>query len=551
MSVDFQNAVPRNFLIPQPVSTSKSVLRKTLMEMLPVEQTTFSPGGNDIISFNISSNRDFLSGPESYIRFVIQKSNGNENSSFDIGGANSLIKTVEIRALASGILLQRYDNYNRKYAIDSLLLQTEEEVEQAGWAYGDGLGWGDLAAHPNENSVIDIDGQLGNNAVNTTTNIITLTSNDAQFYAQIGDILEINYDDSSNVNFTVHGVITDIPNVNEIEINSGAIPGAAGASNFVYYARVHRRRINDAANRNRFLRDTTARTVCLKLRVSMLDHYLPLFLMKGGIELRLTLEHGARAVVDGRSPADVGGSPADYTITVPRLMAMMVTPHGDVLEEYVRQWKSPQGLLYNIPSVRTRRISGAVGSSNDQFQLHFGVRSARRAYLVVMDHEMSETTAANTAGNHSISTFVRSFINKYQFKIGSHEFPNREVDCGVESPEAYWQLKMVSGNMGPSRLRQEDYNDSRRYAYDGTATSANEARHFIIGVDLSRDNGEDSNLTGSDLSIVPLDVVLERSAAYNSQGLGDGLTTGGPVYYVFVEHDSYLKISQAQMSVMN
>ena len=61
MSADFQNAVPRNFLIPQPVSTSKSVLRKTLMEMLPNEQTTYSPADNNIITFNISSNISYLS----------------------------------------------------------------------------------------------------------------------------------------------------------------------------------------------------------------------------------------------------------------------------------------------------------------------------------------------------------------------------------------------------------------------------------------------------------------------------------------------------------
>lgn len=72
-------------------------------------------------------------------------------------------------------------------------------------------------------------------------------------------------------------------------------------------------------------------------------------------------------------------------------------------------------------------------------------------------------------------------------------------------------------------------------ATTSAATFITDAKHFIFGVDLSRDNGIDGALTGTDLSVVPMLVSLKRSAATQA--------VTSTLYHFFIEHDSFLKIS--------
>src|SRR5690349_20393118 len=97
-NVEFQNAIPSDFVLDRPVSTSKSILRKNLVQYLPSEQTTFDPSTSSIIRFQVASNSDILLGSESYFTFVFQQTNSNHNNYFtlDVGGIQSLFRTIEI-----------------------------------------------------------------------------------------------------------------------------------------------------------------------------------------------------------------------------------------------------------------------------------------------------------------------------------------------------------------------------------------------------------------------------------------------------------------------
>ena len=61
MSINFDNAIPAAMGIPEHMSSSKSILRKSLLEVLPTEQSVYGPGLNERIRFNISSNSDPIS----------------------------------------------------------------------------------------------------------------------------------------------------------------------------------------------------------------------------------------------------------------------------------------------------------------------------------------------------------------------------------------------------------------------------------------------------------------------------------------------------------
>ena len=89
MSVSVGTLVPHEAVIPAPKSTSKHILRRRQVEILPLESTTFTYSGNDSIKFNISSSTELLDGLDSYIKmgFLTGVAGGAiANRCLDVGG---------------------------------------------------------------------------------------------------------------------------------------------------------------------------------------------------------------------------------------------------------------------------------------------------------------------------------------------------------------------------------------------------------------------------------------------------------------------------------
>lgn len=626
MSVDFKNAVPGEFLIQRPVSTSKAILRKNLMEILPNEQTTYSPSTNTNIRFNISSNTDFLIGTESYFRFSLYRTEGatyDDAAALDVGGVHSLFRSIEVRALSSGILLQRYDHYNKYYALSSLISHSPEDVEYYGAPYGDSMsilktenpyksgawkqvtgtfgkttagvcasvgGASRVRSEIEIGDMISMEGYSDGISLTYTTfdyddtggaseRLVTLTGGDAVNELEVGDVLMIHSTTADLPNYQV--VVSAVLTANTFNI-LGLTADLADAAVVAVYTDNPGAQVSHLAEVTAITDDDTftlnppgfsvldrasayvlkknlqtparmravqtsgvanARILEFKPLLAILQHNLPLFVMKGGIEITFELDNAQRCIQSGLDLED-STVDFDYTISTPRFMAMMSTPHGDVVDEYVRQWKSEMGLVYAIPSVRTRRITG-TDTTNVNLQMNVGVRSARRAYTVIQDSLLSEGSGALSRSVPCQSLFLRSSISSFQMKVGSHEFPNRRVACDQFSTECLEQLKNVAKTR-MFRFSPKDWYSVNSIKVGADDSVNNESLHFIMGVDLSRDSGFDSNLTGVDLSIVPLDLDIERSATYTNDGLN-----GVPVYITFVEHDAFLKISIDQVAVMN
>lgn len=643
-SMTFQNGVPASMILPQQVSTSKSILRKQLMELLPTEQTTYGPDNNDIMRFNIASNSDFINFAESYFKWKFQMVSTDRDKAqlLSIGGMHSLIKSLEIRALQSGTLIQRYDNYNKYYAMKSLSEHSPEYVDRCLNTQGDSLGQyanqdpggecqryleciqsiglsrvdqqeeritilisksapadepdglqpshiqvgSRVIAHLNvedlQSGALLTDQGLGNKAINQASTtyyadiivdsitVINTTSftivgtgvyHQQRSYSPLIIAENKEYDDGGDGDQGAAVINQDTTGYATKNSAAEVLAEPGGLKNYVNTSALCVYRGGKGCVEPRFsllslvtaAATTRVETVCLwKPFASLMNHLLPLFLMRGGIEVKVEFDRGAQVMYNC---AEAGATAIPtYTVTAPRLMGMMITPHNDIVEEYLQAFNSPKGILYSIPSVRTRRVTGKGSETAESLQVHVGVRSARRVIVQTQDSTFSDGNTVAALNFDSCGTSLRSKLSKYQFKIGAHEFPNRDVVLDTQGNEAYEQYKMMM-NAPMCRMTYGDTLQTTCYNTSGKAANqyTMDSRHFFFGADLSRDNGPDSFLTGSDLSIVPLDMNIERSFAHEDlYSNGDGLGWDGqPVYFMYVEHDAVLKLGRDEIVVLS
>lgn len=541
------NTLPNSFRLLDPVSSTKAILRKELIELLPTEQSEYGPLGSSILRFNVSSNNAFLNGPECFLRFKIDRTDGDEAYdatrdkalALDVGGVMACIRSLEVRGIASGNLIERQDEAHTWYAIQSLVGQSLGEVEQWGPLQADSL----QPFQSRDNHSMKARGRTYStlNLSSAATGVITGGAN-AFFSRQfnVGDMVTV----TGKLPFQVLSITSDT--------------SMTTTSRDVYVAAEFVVHVQDghSANSHRsvVLKDRgTGYYACVKLPLEILKHHLPLFLNKGGFEFRIELELASRAFITNEEPlkavlAHVAALP-NYKIYEPRFMAMMTVPQNDVLNEFLAQWQTPEGLLFPMVQVRWRRITGAA-STSDSIQSNFGVRSGRTLYVVVKDSQISEGNSVGTSlTNASISHFSRSNIDTYQAKIGSHEFPNRPVLCGARPIEAYQHLRNITRKTQNPRLSFTDYASNYNTAIINAAGDDNvpilgDSKHFIMAVDFSRDRGLTGILTGMDTSLVPVDFSVTRSAAHTALGY-----LGSPVFNMFLEYDAILQMSSAVMTV--
>jgi hypothetical protein len=570
MSVNFANQVPLQFNMPQQVTTSKSILRKSLIEILPNQQVEYVPGGNqNRITFSVASNSDFLSGPESYFRMdVVRTDQGATKAqqvSLDVGGVHGMFRSIEVRSSGSGTLLQRMDEYNRYYVIKSLLMDDPDSVQNMGYSFGDSM-----CIDTNSNVVV-LDNGTAFTAVGATENRPACSS--YVHPASCALLIDAGYKAGDTITLG----LTQAANAEQplVDANQPLIPAAPirqsghvctilslqAAQLLVYPPIVANAVFNRASklqdshyssanrvNGRSLLNGTASVTFAFRPLLSMLRHHVPLFLMKGGIEITFELDSHSQFL---SSPIYAN---AAVKITNPRMMAMMVTPQQDVVNEYIRQWRG-EGLIYSLPCVKYRSIEDSGAGNEVAHQRHVGVRSARRAYITFQDTVCSRGTRASY--NSSLSHFLRDNITKFQMKVGSQEFPNRDIKLSENSLEMLEHLKNVSGS-SCFRIKPHEWmthESNAAYGAAGNLTGPTE-KHFIFGVDLSRDNGVDSELCGSDLSVVPLELVFTRDAAHNAAKTIDNvahavfpsaLVTIG----IHVEYDAFFKLSSEQITIIN
>lgn len=547
-TIDFQNVIPENLMVPHPTSASKSILRRNLMEVPPNEgSNTYNP--LDIIRFDISSNSDFLEGPNSYLKFKLINASGANfltAVSLEEGGVHCLFRNIEVRSRQSGILLQRIESYNRWAALQSNLYHDRDEVERLGHAYGDSVsplyhadpyGAQTIGTLTDANLAVDVNGVVTASAGVTRR-------------VQVGDLVRIR----SNALPEIEGYVSSI--VSDTSFTIAGDDDNLAATALVAHATNQLTIISSGGSvpaRRAAFDSTSEYILTMKPLLSILQHTLPLPVMKGGLEIMFELEVGNKALQAHTSFAVAADSAnvLSYQIKDPRFMAMMVTPHPDIVKGYMSSWESG-GLQYAIPGVVYRRLSRQAAQSGDEtVSISIGKRSVKRVYVTQSDSVLLDADAVTARKLRGLSTYLRAKVTKFQFKVGSHSFPNREVICDDYSREAFQQLMMTAGMKGPPRFTQSEWESFGVLPISAT-TAARDSRKFIMSADLSRVSGSGSDLSGVDLSIVPLDLDFTRSVSHATAAAGGYVAlTGTPIMHVFAEHDAFLVISDTQVAVFN
>lgn len=531
-NIDIPNVVPELFLLDEPATGSKSVLRKRLHEYIPSEQTTFSKSPNNLIRFNVSSNSDFISMPESYLKFNLLRTEANaytasgeaSNIYLDKGGVHNLFRSIEVRSLSSGMLIQRVDYYFKHAQVQKRLYQSINDVELMGELELDFEDWG---FSTNEDRVRGNRWEFLPAAASYASPNSTYAANTVNL--AVGDLIRTaagTFHRVSAATYTTDGLINTVQVLPDVTLaaggplhvlRQGVQPDGSSWSN------------QFASNPLASVAANNAGYTCImKPLMSIFGHTLPLFLMKGGVEIIFELEEPHMAFVSSNTATTVS---FDYSISGPRFMGMMVTAHPDIVTEFAEQWKTQRGLVYRLPSVRVRRRTSTERDST-VLQFPIGVRSARRAFLF-QGHQTDEADTAVGRAARSASKSVIGQMSQYQMRVGSHEFPHQDVVTSLGRRETYEQLLMTAGHMSANNVRLS-------YAqFDKFADTSNYA-NYMLGVDFSRLQGSNSDLTGIDLSVTPLDIDIRRSTSMSDD----------PVYYLVLEYDAFFKISAGQMSIM-
>lgn len=571
MSLSVETIRPDESFISMPKSTSKHILKKRQVEILPLESTSFSYSANDSIKFNISSNTELLDGLDSYIKmgFLTSANGGAVNTKcLDIGGAHALFREVELRT-QNGTLIQRYDRYNRWYAMMSCATHSPVHVELVEAAAGDSVSHKNTVGAYQHVGVKALTGiNLAQVSYDDASNQLRLnaagTASGAQFQVKAGDIMIIGIAAGDNYFAEVAsvgvsedgGVITlvDFAAANNRNLPAGDIAVAAilflgVLSKGDEYVPQRSAVARVVAGDDNLAGGTYANGVplCFKPDVSFLKNkkWIPLAFIKQGLQLELKLERPDYCLNKGRTPVTQDSVDSlSYSIYSPRYVAMMITPDETLMAEYMKQFNN-EGIHMSVLAYKYARNTINQSSSGSQVASNnFGVRSARVVFSVVQSSRISEDVSPSSQNNFSLSSFFRSQVRSYQYKSGSEEYPMRAVNCDKYSTEAFQQLMLSTGQHGgtlwnvrfsPNEWRSESTVIS---STSGAATTnvalTNRSTKFIMSTRLDR--GED-NFTGLDLSLNPLDLELDLSAV-------EADAFGNRVLQHWVAYDLLISISK-------
>jgi hypothetical protein len=294
---------------------------------------------------------------------------------------------------------------------------------------------------------------------------------------------------------------------------------------------------------------TTTYKVVWKPQHEFFQLIWPLFLSKNGIEIVLELERAARvfSLANDGIPANYASVDsqwsATYVIRNPRFYGELFTMDTNSIAAWKEQYSSEDGVQFKIRQYKVIRTPLESGSNQINEQMQFGVKSALRVFAVIMDQELSENLNNTAKFGDSLCSFLRSNISKYQFKVGSNNYPEQALDLGsvedVEALEMFHQAYSVLSETGRLNFwpKAEWQNDTYPYWNQGDAAAVHDSHAFVMCANLARVvNGF---LCGQDLQPVPLQLSASRGATgKNSHSVTWTQAGNKPVLYTFVEYDS-------------
>lgn len=515
-------------------SGSQAILAKKLQPLQPQEQTTYSPDTNVTTTFALSSNSALFLGQESFftcrVRFQADGSAGPDNNMVVLGkgGFHNLLLSHELRVLNDGAMIEKLNRYHRVQNIIGMYYEDLNYIEQFGHLYLDNTVVSPDRTFPIETLVI---------AGGVVSSINGSTSVQQYFTSE-----DIDVEMAVMVEGKAYSFYLDEGGVLTSDVYGGVLP------NDTYYGvhmivRNKRRMIRWAGEYSPWFE------VCFQLKSHFLNQTLPLPLMKSGIEVILNWQQAKFAFA---AHAETEGASFTYEIEVPRLQAMFAIPHPDIIQMYAEQWKSPDGILFHIPQYHVRPyVSTASGGQSDTFTIQPGVRAANKVFIGITNQSDSQ----NQLKQKDIYNYTN--IQTLQLRVGTEEFPHKALSFGVNAEHAPYRFKdalmqcmMAAGVPMNTRIRLN--HESWKPALNFEATEC----VFCISLSRLRPGDGTDELSGVDLQVVPLEILIQRFHAFGYRLGGSNGTNPysysnePPLYWIVIEHDTYFKYQENETGLV-
>lgn len=547
-SLEIQPAVPGEFLADEIVSTSQSILRKELIPIFPENNSTFTETNSEI-RIHVDDADSFLFSKESYLQFTLTHDKPGFLT-FPDGGCGSLFRDIELRINKTSIQLDRWEYHNFENGVNAVLNDDPTIIENMGYASGDTNFMTPEYAHfqclpalavADFNAAAVFDGtQVGPGehlaGLAVVCNLAT-TRDPETARVNIGDVFSNGEEEKQAV--VVVGINRKLAATAAAAflVKSIGSETAVGAD----YYRIGAQKLPPSG---RFT---------FRLPLDAMNINWPLFLLPGGLNLILRLAPALQAFNSGKQyAATTSGGGAEvmtivnpptitYSISDVKFMAMLVTPHIDLKNKAIDDFNG-RGLVYGFQGVRTKFIPFST-SQDQNFDVNWGIRSARKAISYITTDSLAFNSGAPRAYN-SITMYPRAGVYQYQYKVGIHAFPRRELDC-TNAREMHRQIY----NCNKSKTWRISGSDllGNGVLYDAAAGQYVDSKRFLMVADLSRYNGDFSEMTGIDLTIAHLQLELKETASFSTYYAGQ---LGNAYLVMHVVHDKYVRLHASNISVI-
>lgn len=487
---------------PDLVTSEGSIVSRRQVQLTPINGTAFgSQSASSVVSssnlvdrirFQINDSSHFLNLKDSYIQAefkAVAKTSGDAAlvSYLDEGGIHSCIKSVTLNM--GSVELARINDYNKWYNATYRNQQHNlDEIEYLLHDQGDSVN--DLSSLDEERLLKSVTSTIADVSI-TNAGVITLTGGAADDELRVGDILNITYsvDAAVDVAYSVDATVTVITDADTLTVAPWSTTVAA---TFVKSIQLVSRDIRES-RRSQMVNNASDQRLNIRLPLGMfmIDEFLPLPLIKEGLELELEMENHNLAIV---LQNDASTNKVGYVLNNCRLMADMLGVSPQVADMY----KS----LYNTDGVAFRYLNwihneiSVPSSTSNVLTVKQNLSSVHSMVMVMTNTSLANSSEYTSSAYKSNSTFLPQNISSYRVLNGSEMFPyygSVQFTKDAYGVEAYKQMKIAFNNNDKNAIKPYDYYNTK----------------FIIAQSMKKYPGYDS---GANISQSFLEVALEQTS---------------------------------------
>ena len=567
-NLQIQPQVPSEFTPAVPSTSSDFVVSRRMREYTSDGARTYSYDGNSIIKFTINSADAFLDGRNSWIQFKlystyaggdggIAATDGERLSRYlETGGAHALFQRLRI-SLSNGTIISDYD-YSQLYGMVRQYTMSFQHLQyQEGASSYDGMA-SDIYEYnqlTNKQVWTNLNVSQANCQLltNTGASPSVVSGYDLTGLCRVGDELAFVVGPQAALNMpsVLYGKVVSMVAATSISVDFGTIATYVVGANAANFQAVYRLNRGDLSHRARGAQGVSATNYALckiKLFSDFFNNikYLPLPFLRN-LTIELFMNRPAQSVVF----APIATTPTfAWTIDDPILVANLVTPSEALMNAYVEQYNSEQGIMLHWIDYQSNRIT-ANTATTDSIRIPSNCHSALAVLVAQKLVESQSVVSGDTWRNDTNGNNVKQSLSTYQFQIGSEYFPfSRPVFCGdnavtdvdyITNGNAWNYVLQALDSHGAkyecSSIVPNEYYAVNTIVRPTAGNQTSESLRFVLAARLDRDG----NYTGVDTSNNDIQLNIVRLAN----------PSAGMYYHAFIIHNRLIRISKSATIVFS